>query len=648
MANWPYKTYGGYIGSTTTVSTSHKTTYDFGKGDFSVSFLLSLDLEGIVIGCVQEDYGEEDILTGWYIEICEDHSIYFYTGDGIYYSAARSVPVPELHDGFLYFITCKRTQNDLFILLEEEKLDCSCEGVTNSVMDVTCGEGIRFGGIENHDKQYFCGVIKNVTLWNKAIDEDDSFYAYNDILPEDKSNVVGWWSFDCNLLDKSPVGNPISHASNLHFVEVYDITQTEDDGYVYECIEEGEPLFLPIHPDAANELPIFHKDRQEALIISRSALYESEVFTPEDRQRLADRRRRNSGDAQLKRKIKVHIDDAGVFMGSINDAIEYPIYPQDVKLDIITPSGSHLADLGNTDTQWIVTKDGNVWQFIIMDSEPGDWTIEILADEGKKFYFDYQYIRPGTSDDLLVKHMNRVYSQFQNSTAANGISPESFMFMSYARIIALSGTINTSLEANPMPIVPIFTLTIIAILGSFIALKLSPMVEYKEDISATNGPNNAVIDCNDLAYAYRVAKGFYECHGPTFDIYKDIMDKFNCQTPTDPKKFYKKSDLEKFNPPYLHLDLGGEGCFSFGGLQSGWAGAINLNKRTTNSQRPDLPIPNLVQLKDWDSPFPFENNMVDRITAQGIDDLTNNEIREIVRCIRKDEKAQISFWHILV
>lgn len=612
--------YGGnqllaaYIDEQTSLKVSPNAAYDFGKGDFSATLLLSADTEGIILGYVKQESAKA-YPKGWYLELLKDCSIYFYTGDGDSFAAVTSEPVPELEDGYLYFLTASRKGGTLSIILETELLTVTREGSTDTALDVSCGSELYFGGLENNYEEEFCGVIKDVTLWSKAIGDAEYEYVYNDILPFDMTDLRGWWSLGGTLKDLSPVSNAISHAKNLRFVEIFDILQAEiEGGYQYENINQtGMPLLLK---NISADVPLLMERKDK-----------------------------------IKRKIKVTIEKKGVFLGTCNEKSPLIAFPDGVELTVLTPSGQSIAELSDTQEQIIRRHGTSIQQFLFLNPEQGDWTIEISASPDSSFDFDYQYIPENTEREDIVQSMYTLYGQYAHSEKADGITPEYFIFSSLGRIMMMDLEAMTQKESKQKDCIALGDPVVIIGIGMLIAAAATVIGAGYGVCKFIGWVYNQVTESSEYlpafsweTYTTEISQ-IYTGSNTASRVYADIAARLNHQTPSNPKDFYKKSYLDSLSPyNYLHLDLGGEGCFECNGINAGFAVAININTQTNNSQYKNIEIPWLIQMKDWDSQLPFENHMVDRITAQSIEPFTDMEIDEIARCIRKDPKGKIDIW----
>jgi hypothetical protein len=94
---------------------------------------------------------------------------------------------------------------------------------------------------------------------------------------------------------------------------------------------------------------------------------------------------------------------------------------------------------------------------------------------------------------------------------------------------------------------------------------------------------------------------------------------------------------------FLNLDVGGEGYHVYGGVESGFIGAININDNFYDSQPPFGLIPQLILVESWKNspPYPFADGIANYITMQGAP-LTNYYVGEMARIIAS--KGEIGLW----
>ena len=111
-----------------------------------------------------------------------------------------------------------------------------------------------------------------------------------------------------------------------------------------------------------------------------------------------------------------------------------------------------------------------------------------------------------------------------------------------------------------------------------------------------------------------------------------------------PNKKYVDKDFVNQYAPFLHLDIGGAGCYVDGNMRYGFDTAIVLSGRKENYYvRRNIAM--LLHVSDWiKNTFPFKNDTVIQITIQDITSpLTPKETDEIIRCINK-EIGLIEIW----
>lgn len=126
-------------------------------------------------------------------------------------------------------------------------------------------------------------------------------------------------------------------------------------------------------------------------------------------------------------------------------------------------------------------------------------------------------------------------------------------------------------------------------------------------------------------------------------LYEHIQQKNNYNLSADSMQRITRSDVNNYGG-ILKVDVGGEGCFSFSGMNAGASDALNFNTKMYNSQYKSALIPMLVHFSDWNkNSFPIEDGIVDAFLMQGCGNPTRNEADEMIRCIKKNG-GRIDFW----
>ena len=121
-------------------------------------------------------------------------------------------------------------------------------------------------------------------------------------------------------------------------------------------------------------------------------------------------------------------------------------------------------------------------------------------------------------------------------------------------------------------------------------------------------------------------------------IIDSIVAKIGRPATCDASRFVARIDIGIDQSYNIHLDIGGEGYHTYGGVESGFEGAINLNTQENDSQPPHGKIPLLILLPggtSWNPPpqYPFREGFADYITMQGVP-LTDMNVNEMARCLR--------------
>ncbi|MDD4116001.1 MAG: jacalin-like lectin [Massilibacteroides sp.] len=132
----------------------------------------------------------------------------------------------------------------------------------------------------------------------------------------------------------------------------------------------------------------------------------------------------------------------------------------------------------------------------------------------------------------------------------------------------------------------------------------------------------------------------FECKSSTRSLYEKIYQRFNGAIEVSKigkESFIDSNFLTQYSDGFLHVDIGGEGCFLDGDLKSGFNDAINLSGRRDNYYKNKF-IPLLLHFDDWTTnDFPFKDGIITKINMQGITSpLTKKQADEIIRCINRD------------
>lgn len=166
--------------------------------------------------------------------------------------------------------------------------------------------------------------------------------------------------------------------------------------------------------------------------------------------------------------------------------------------------------------------------------------------------------------------------------------------------------------------------------------------EYEKEGFWNWAPTSTDIYHDIKGWVKEYPQGFY-CDKRTKALYEAMYQHFGgieiSKIPSDKYidiKFFDNYAKHTKYTPFLHLDIGGEGCYINDGIRYGFETAIVLSGRRTNFYLKEN-IPMLLHVSDWTKDaFPFKDGTVNRITIQGITSpLTKKEADEIIRCINK-------------
>ncbi|CAM3606842.1 hypothetical protein BOSP111201_15360 [Bordetella sputigena] len=142
---------------------------------------------------------------------------------------------------------------------------------------------------------------------------------------------------------------------------------------------------------------------------------------------------------------------------------------------------------------------------------------------------------------------------------------------------------------------------------------------------------------------YRCASASFPFSSTLSSAYRLAYDKVGDPAILERASFVSRADMGLSDDYFLHVDVGGEGFHTYEGVISGFAGAININAQTRDSQPPYYPIPLLIHVEDWSTspPYPFADGTVNYVTMQGAP-LLDSAVPEFARILAPG--GQIGLW----
>ncbi|GMV06629.1 MAG: hypothetical protein AMXMBFR53_29050 [Gemmatimonadota bacterium] len=191
--------------------------YDFGTRDFSITVVFRTTGAGTVVSKKSTE-GGSPTRAGWLLVLKPDGSVKFATDDGFTFSEVNSAATGAL-DGHRHTLGAVRRGGQLEIYLDGERLAASLRGAPGP-LNVSGPQRILIGSCDQQQEPYrqFTGVLKNVTLWARALAPAEIQSAgAGDVAPQ-APGLVGFWRLESSFADASPVANPANPSGTLSFV----------------------------------------------------------------------------------------------------------------------------------------------------------------------------------------------------------------------------------------------------------------------------------------------------------------------------------------------------------------------------------------------------------------------------------------------
>lgn len=350
----------------------------------------------------------------------------------------------------------------------------------------------------------------------------------------------------------------------------------------------------------------------------------------------------------------------------------------DVTFTVTGKNGTSLEKGG--DDQSMVSTRNDQAVFILNNPVEEKWQFHVKAKKGSKFDMAVY-----AKDSSLPIHKEVKYANWVTLLSDQTMTPQK---MAQTAVVAMEELAVRQLEhptgRQPLAIVgpvallhlrhlcafwtPCVTVGLLTVIGaSFLIYKLVEHVkEEREDAKFKEDVEKGIHDEKAPLYdrpefwkwtptgdVYQDLDGWKKGYPAEFkytqkvrSLYDAIYERFEGDieiSHVKKEKYIDEQFLSRFNY-YLHVDIGGEGCYSDHGVWYGFDTAIVLSGRKSNFYV-NRDIPMLLHVCDWEKdPFPFQDGVVTRFTMESITTkLTKNEADEIVRCINKSV-GRIELW----
>lgn len=326
--------------------------YDFGTGDFTLAAMVATTQGGPVLYRMNNDGAEPN--AGFMLLVTSTGMITFVTSDGTGGQGATTVDATNVLDGGCHTLAAIRSGTSLQLVLDGTPLECQVASEGTPPFDVSVDLPLIFGGqhVQWGEAGTFDGTLMNVGLWNRALEPDElTAVGFGRIDTTDPS-LCGTWTLDQTTEDGSSYGNDASLNGSATYAPCIACQWTTGaNGYAY-CTMTNAPV--PARPSGARLVEI--------------------------------------------RTIDVEPGTPGLAM-AIMATPTLPAFPVGTLVRVIDPVGNRYDRDVNQEQLFVATHDGQPWAMMVVDPQPGTWTVEVDASEQTWFDLRLQTI---PSQDVVV------------------------------------------------------------------------------------------------------------------------------------------------------------------------------------------------------------------------------------------------------
>lgn len=199
--------------------------YNFGLGEFTLTAIFQTTQPGTIVSC------KSNAVTsgGWLLALEQNgwFRMKFWNNDGRYFNVFCSRANKDALDGQWHHIAFTRKPGtDWYKFFFDGQIAGLVDNPRISLIqpyfDIHNFDRVVIGNCDNEREanRQFVGIIEDVTIWNRALSQDEiQRTRFNETNPNDQG-LVGFWKLDQNFDDSSPTRNNGSGAGSVKFVEV--------------------------------------------------------------------------------------------------------------------------------------------------------------------------------------------------------------------------------------------------------------------------------------------------------------------------------------------------------------------------------------------------------------------------------------------
>lgn len=194
--------------------------YNFGLGDFTITAIFQTTQPGTVVSRKSTEGGSPDY-AGWLLVLKPNGVFKMATDNGFGFYEVNSQATNALN-GQWHSVAIIRKNGAISIFFDGVLINITPNSSLPTPLNISNSRRVVIGNCDQQQEPYrqFVGIIEDVTIWNRALDEAEiQRTRFNEVTPNDQG-LVGFWKLDQNFDDSSPTRNNGSGAGSVKFVEV--------------------------------------------------------------------------------------------------------------------------------------------------------------------------------------------------------------------------------------------------------------------------------------------------------------------------------------------------------------------------------------------------------------------------------------------
>ncbi|EGG23493.1 hypothetical protein DFA_05626 [Cavenderia fasciculata] len=567
--------------------------YSFGFEDFSVTTLFRTSAVGSLV-CRKPAGG----MPGWTLVLLANGVFKFLTDNGQGYLYVSTAATKALN-GQWHHVAAIRRGIDLEIWFDGVKQTVTATQTASSI-PVNVGRlatpyQITFGNNDQVPSQ-FIGEMEDITIWNVALTQTSITNTMFNMVEGNEPGLVGYWPLDYNLTDKSATGCNGAGGFITKFVPIFNAKYVQGASNLYSFVSVTNQATSSKAGDTATA------SRTQVITVSNGA--------------------------------------PTLVIGLSSMTIT--TFPIGCILTVRDPAGNIYSGPQNTPTTYVSVVGSSIYQMVIKNPAPGDWTTTITAPLNIPFHLCLSTIPSKDIIPTMQLSLIPIY-KFDESTGDILDAP-----VLGGRIRLVGGFLKSVLLAVALVGMTIVTGVLLVlqpelpIVGQYgVAYALAIDIGLAKEFVDSLDEITVTTDSTELAVL--VTGGT----NPVLDkLFALIWGKVAVQVTIDGKTVSRATtDMSLFmdrrsmaiNDDYnLHLDIGGEGF----NTNSGFSDSINVNIHANTTYQVvgadgsygTRPIPYNIILQDWTKKIPLKDATINYITLQSFN-LTDFMVSEISRLL---------------